>query len=367
MAGKKRKSVPSGEEFMNGTPTDDIRKVLKAEQKSGGHAKAVLILLACLWRREGETGGTIAQRLGGSTSTVYGWLSRMHRGGLYARYDKAKPGRPRKIDPKLHGRVSDAINGQPEGCGIKSNVWTGRLILIMLSEVFSINGISPSTAYRTMHRIGKSYKKPGRPFDQRAPSSEAKEKFKIDLGRKIADAAAAGFSVFWVDESHFSTKTIRGMTWLTRGLSILHRIKPYGKRYTCFAALGIGGLLHHRCYDQGNTEHMTEFVTSIYEAYGKIVLIMDNASYHKSKELMENLKKFGGAVRMIYLPPYSPDLNPVKMVWKELKKYIANGIYKRTEDMAGAMDEMIRTGTVMLPHTPEYALDAVERGMAAAA
>ena len=74
-----------------------------------------------------------------------------------------------------------------------------------------------------------------------------------------------------------------------------------------------------------------------------------------------------GAVRMIYLPPYSPDLNLVEMVWKELKKYIANGIYKRTEDMTGAMDEMIRTGTVMLPPTPRYALDAVERGMAAAA
>ena len=35
--------------------------------------------------------------------------------------------------------------------------------------------------------------------------------------------------------------------------------------------------------------------------------------------------------------------------------------------MTGAMDEMIQTGTVMLPHTPEYALDAVERGMASAA
>ena len=29
-----------------------------------------------------------------------------------------------------------------------------------------------------MHRMGKSYKKPGRPFDQRVPSGEAKEKFK---------------------------------------------------------------------------------------------------------------------------------------------------------------------------------------------
>lgn len=64
---------------------------------------------------------------------------------------------------------------------------------------------------------------------------------------------------------------------------------------------------------------------------------MDNASYRKPKELTGNLKKFGGAVRMIYLPPHSPDLNPVEAVWEELKKHIANGTCERTEDAARAV------------------------------
>ena len=72
----------------------------------------------------------IASRLNVNTNTVYNWLSRMHRNGLGARYDKAKPGRPRKIDSKLYTSIAEAIDAQPEGCGIKSNVWTGRLILI---------------------------------------------------------------------------------------------------------------------------------------------------------------------------------------------------------------------------------------------
>ena len=63
------------------------------------------------------------------------------------------------------------------------------------------------------------------------------------------------------------------------------------------------------------------------------------------------------------LPRY---LSLAEMVRKEHKKYTANGTYKQTEDMADAMDEMIWTGTVMLPPTPGYALDVVERGMAAA-
>ena len=74
---------------------------------------------------------------------------------------------------------------------------------------------------------------------------------------------------------------------------------------------------------------------------------------------MEHLKKYGGNVQIVYQLPYSPDLNPVEMVWKELKKYIANSLYKEVDDMTNAMDDMIKTGTVILPSLPVYALDAI--------
>ena len=47
------------------------------------------------------------------------------------------------------------------------------------------------------------------------------------------------------------------------------------------------------------------------------------------------------------------------MVWKELKKYITNSLYKEVDDMTDAMDDMIKTGTVILPSLPVYALDAI--------
>ena len=163
-------------------------------------------------RKQGKRGTAIASELTIKKSTVYDWLNKMHRDGLDARYDKIKSGRYPKISPEMYKAISDAIDRQPKGCDIKSNVWTGRLILIMLSTSFGIEGISPSTAYRTMHKMGKSYRMPSRPFDHRTPSKEAKKLFKISLGQKIRDATSAGFKTFWIDESHFSTKTIRGHT-----------------------------------------------------------------------------------------------------------------------------------------------------------
>lgn len=112
---------------------------------------------------------------------------------------------------------------------------------------------------------------------------------------------------------------------------------------------------------------MIDFVNGLHDAYGKVLLVMDNASVHKSKKMRAELEKYDGDVKIICQPTHSPDLNPVEMVWKELKRYVANGLYRRVEDMTGTTDWMIQSGTVSLPQLPEYATDAIRRARAAAA
>ncbi len=49
-----------------------------------------------------------------------------------------------------------------------------------------------------------------------------------------------------------------------------------------------------------------------------IVLILDNARIHYAKLTMAVCEKLD--IRLVYLPPYSPDLNPIEYVWKDGKK-----------------------------------------------
>ena len=56
---------------------------------------------------------------------------------------------------------------------------------------------------------------------------------------------------------------------------------------------------------------------------GMILVVLDNASIHKSKEVKAWLEEHYGMIEFMNLPPYCPDLNPQERVWKALRKEIS--------------------------------------------
>jgi transposase len=60
------------------------------------------------------------------------------------------------------------------------------------------------------------------------------------------------------------------------------------------------------------------------------VIIMDQAPWHKSITVPPN-------ITIIFLPPYSPELNPVEQVWDYLRSnYLSNRVYKTIDDVFDA-------------------------------
>lgn len=66
-----------------------------------------------------------------------------------------------------------------------------------------------------------------------------------------------------------------------------------------------------------NTDCMNIFLKELSEAYpkDKIILVCDGAAWHKSSGLNipENIK-------IIFIPPYTPEMNPIEQIWKEIRK-----------------------------------------------
>jgi transposase len=68
------------------------------------------------------------------------------------------------------------------------------------------------------------------------------------------------------------------------------------------------------------------------------VVIIDNATFHKSQEIIDLIKAAG--CRVIFLPPYSPDLNPIEHSWAALKKSIRRIFYESNNFFEAAVQTM---------------------------
>lgn len=65
-------------------------------------------------------------------------------------------------------------------------------------------------------------------------------------------------------------------------------------------------------------EFLEELLVKNYST-GRIVLVMDNAAYHKSASALAALSLFEHRVMVVWLPPYCSDLNPIERFWRHLK------------------------------------------------
>ncbi len=69
------------------------------------------------------------------------------------------------------------------------------------------------------------------------------------------------------------------------------------------------------------------------------VVVMDNLSAHKVKGVREAIEAAGAT--LLYLPPYSPDLNPIEKAWSKLKTLLRTAAARTAEALAAALSEAL--------------------------
>jgi transposase len=85
------------------------------------------------------------------------------------------------------------------------------------------------------------------------------------------------------------------------------------------------GDLDYLTTDKMNTNNMSLFLDQVSKSHGQdfIVMVLDGASSHKCKDL-----KVPENITLVFLPPYSPELNPAEQIWNILRRnYFANRVF----------------------------------------
>jgi len=90
------------------------------------------------------------------------------------------------------------------------------------------------------------------------------------------------------------------------------------------------------------TESVNLFLEKFSKYIGKreAIVIMDNASSHRSKRL-----RVPDNIQIVYLPPYSPELNPVERVFEDIKKHLKNKLFYLIEELEDAVCKIVDSFT----------------------
>lgn len=127
--------------------------------------------------------------------------------------------------------------------------------------------------------------------------------------------------LIFIDETSINTKLIKRTGWAPRGERYLAEA-PFGrwKTQTFIAGLRCHGLVAPWIVDRAMNRHIFEIYVETQLAPGLSkgdVVIMDNVAFHKGPKAEALIRDRGAWV--LFLPAYSPDLNPIEMAYSKLK------------------------------------------------
>ena len=80
----------------------------------------------------------------------------------------------------------------------------------------------------------------------------------------------------------------------------------------------------------------------------KIVIILDNASYHKRKDIIANIEKDFPNIILEFLPAYSPDFNLIELVWHSCKEYIAHRLFQSVSELEEVLNRLLNEGELII-------------------
>lgn len=170
------------------------------------------------------------------------------------------------------------------------------------------------------------------PAEQTRPDvADARDAFR----KTIAHVNPA--NLVFLDESGIATNLVRLYGRAQRG-ERASGTAPYGRweRLTLFGALSVTGVCACMSLDgAADTDAMVAFVEQILTPalHPGQVVCLDNLNVHKAKQVQELIEAAG--CTLLFLPPYSPDFNPIGQAWSKLKALL-RGIGARTKDALNA-------------------------------
>ncbi|BBW96526.1 hypothetical protein GsuE55_13590 [Geobacillus subterraneus] len=208
----------------------------------------------------------------------------------------------------------------------------------MQSYIQQTYGVSMSREgiRKLLHRLRLSWTRPTDKLVKGDPTLQAAFQKELEFIKKLITAQMV---LLYVDETH--VRAYQALRTTSAEVGNQKQVPSYGHHahVSIYGAVDVqqGDVVFHRA-SCANVETFLDFLHLLKEKHPDrfIVLVLDHARIHYANMVQAFLdEKEGGAFHFIFLPPYSPHLNPMERLWKWLKdEIIANVLHKDQNDMA---------------------------------
>lgn len=315
----------------------EMRKILTKQQKiellnelrlekSRKYADRIRVILLL---DQGKTYKNIASYLFLDEGTIANYNKRYREGGLEGLINDDYSVKRYLLDPDQLMALS---------LHLEANIFLStKEIINFIQQKFNVE-YTVSGITKLLHRMSFSYKKP-----KAVPGKADKKKQQnfIDFYNSLKGSG----KIYFTDSTHPQHNPVVSYGWFKKGIEFDIFTNSGRSRLNINGAISLDNMdVITRTCDTVNSDSICDLLKVIKvknENVKNLYLIMDNASYNRSKKVKNLANKL--EIKLIYLPPYSPNLNPIERLWKFFKKkMLYNEYYEKFDDFSSACSKFFQ-------------------------
>jgi transposase len=279
-------------------------------------------LRVILYKAEGEANQSIAQRLQMGRKQVGKVLERYTMGGLAALLQEGqRQGSQAKMNKEQQQALKVELLTQ-----IYATAWQ---VIAWVKQQWQIE-YEVSAMHKLLKRLGLSYKKNRLVPSQADP--ELQRQF-VAWYRGLCQRLAPDDRIYFGDAAHFKHNAEAGYAWSLLGKPHLIPSNSGRQRYNVLGAYSpqsheFVGLLTEENITQDKLCRLLPQLRQKHPTHARIYLILDNARYNYTEQVRHQADLT--SITIDFLPPYSPNLNPIERLWKFVRKLFFKDKYRAT-------------------------------------
>lgn len=233
-----------------------------------------------------------------------------------------------KLTREQKEQIKETLSKPPSSQDLPKEFWDIPQLKDYVNAEFGTVYESDQSYYFLMKFSGLRYKYPDKVSPKRNEefTNRRMEEIRAEVEPLLSDSE---WEVFTADETRLEKQSEIRRAWLKKGERTVVKTER-NKEHQNY--LGFLNQKTNKCdvfeIDRGNTEETIRVLRKLIRKQPdkKICIVWDNARWHRSKGLRELLGKGNEFenIHFIWLPPYSPEHNPIEHVWGWAKDQIAN-------------------------------------------